>query len=583
MEGVASLPLYLTILLYMKQAYNKKMNNKIIYFSDLHLERHSEDVALNFVNQLNDEIKFHKKNKHFPIIVIAGDFHNGVQGYKYMERIHAPIVYVAGNHEYYDGDFFNVNNELIKNQPKNVNFLYNHFVIIDDTIFLGSTLWSDLGTTFNLDLLSESKNIMNDEYDITAKKWYTNSNIEKLKLTYDYIDHKLEKKTWNVLIEIEENKKTTQFFNCFAFVYNILKQNIVNKNSHCSDLEQIILSINNFNQNKLIDFYKQNSVECENIFKKLNHLYINNSLKDKKIICVTHHIPFLEEQFLGYHRDYKDKLDILNRIDSINSKMYLVNTSASYHYDGFLYDCKKQRVDDNNILNIIHYFNNGDKNINTEFISLVDTWIHGHNHNYNCEIYLKNIKVATNPIGYYISRDTQLYFANLDNIKHNQDEIKNFVYSNFNKNEIAEKIDFLIFTMKHLTQSILTNKTEKIINIINHSVLFQTQQLNEYIEKMEVYLNLNMNKNLNIIDIALKNKTKNYIKFDLINNNFDYLRKVDKNLFLNEINKQVDILSLIKTKLQKNKISWFNLSYEEKENINRKNTMTINFDSKFNF
>ena len=80
---------------------------------------------------------------------------------------------------------------------------------------------------------------------------------------------------------------------------------------------------------------------------------------------------------------------------------------------------------------------------------------------------LKSIKVATNPIGYYISRDTQLFFANLDNIKHNQDEIKNFVYSNFNKNEITEKIDFLIFTMKHLTQSILTNKTEKIINIIN--------------------------------------------------------------------------------------------------------------------
>lgn len=55
------------------------------------------------------------------------------------------VVYVEGNHFFYHNDFFG-RIHVLKNTlslPKNVHFLENESVEIDDVVFIGATLWTD--------------------------------------------------------------------------------------------------------------------------------------------------------------------------------------------------------------------------------------------------------------------------------------------------------------------------------------------------------------------------------------------------------------------------------------------------------
>jgi len=82
------------------------------------------------------------------ILVIAGDFTTADS----LQRLEAlarttkkPIVFVAGNHEYYGGIFDEVNQELerISSHSNDFHFLNNKSLQIDDVQFIGSTLWSN--------------------------------------------------------------------------------------------------------------------------------------------------------------------------------------------------------------------------------------------------------------------------------------------------------------------------------------------------------------------------------------------------------------------------------------------------------
>lgn len=56
------------------------------------------------------------------------------------------VIYVAGNHEFYHGKFFQGLDTLREEcaQYSNIHFLENNSVTIDDTIFVGGTLWTDM-------------------------------------------------------------------------------------------------------------------------------------------------------------------------------------------------------------------------------------------------------------------------------------------------------------------------------------------------------------------------------------------------------------------------------------------------------
>jgi Icc-related predicted phosphoesterase len=88
------------------------------------------------------------------------------------------VVYVAGNHEFYNGKFYKgiqyLRDECAKHP--NVYFLENATKIIDDVVFVGATLWTDMnrGDPLTLhavrDMMNDFRIIRNDEKGYTPLK-----------------------------------------------------------------------------------------------------------------------------------------------------------------------------------------------------------------------------------------------------------------------------------------------------------------------------------------------------------------------------------------------------------------------------
>lgn len=73
------------------------------------------------------------------------------------------VVYVMGNHEHYHGDFAKTHG-IIKNylsKYKNVHFLEKETVLIDDVLFFGATLWTNMNRS-NPEVLFRIRHEMND-------------------------------------------------------------------------------------------------------------------------------------------------------------------------------------------------------------------------------------------------------------------------------------------------------------------------------------------------------------------------------------------------------------------------------------
>jgi Icc-related predicted phosphoesterase len=106
---------------------------KIQVLADLHLE--FADYRIKFAEDAD-------------VLVIAGDVTTANSLLKLVALARTtkkPIVFVAGNHEYYGGNFDEVNRELerIRSYSGNFHFLNNGSLCVDDVQFIGSTLWSN--------------------------------------------------------------------------------------------------------------------------------------------------------------------------------------------------------------------------------------------------------------------------------------------------------------------------------------------------------------------------------------------------------------------------------------------------------
>ncbi len=79
------------------------------------------------------------------IIVAAGDIGVSTQGLDWLKTLSKPVIYIAGNHEFYSHEYQKTL-KLIRKQCKgsNVNFLENDCLIFQGVRFLGCTLWADL-------------------------------------------------------------------------------------------------------------------------------------------------------------------------------------------------------------------------------------------------------------------------------------------------------------------------------------------------------------------------------------------------------------------------------------------------------
>jgi predicted phosphodiesterase len=108
---------------------------KIRVLSDLHLENDEPELIA---------------HAQADLVVLAGDIHNHAAGPRWAAQVFdgaVPVVYVPGNHEYYDGEFGALESALFDAaaQVDNVHVL-NNAALVDPQgrwRVLGTTLWTD--------------------------------------------------------------------------------------------------------------------------------------------------------------------------------------------------------------------------------------------------------------------------------------------------------------------------------------------------------------------------------------------------------------------------------------------------------
>jgi len=116
-------------------------------FSDIHAEFLSQHKINRILGMVVPPLSADSET----VALIAGDLglaHHQETWLKPLgvfSRQFRAVVYVEGNHFFYHNDFFGRIQELKNNVslPKNVHFLENETVEIDDFVFIGATLWTD--------------------------------------------------------------------------------------------------------------------------------------------------------------------------------------------------------------------------------------------------------------------------------------------------------------------------------------------------------------------------------------------------------------------------------------------------------
>lgn len=84
-------------------------------------------------------------NNDADVIVAAGDIGVGMQGVDWLKTLNKPVIYVAGNHEFYTHNYQQALKSIRKQcAGSNIHFLENDSLVFQGVRFLGCTLWADL-------------------------------------------------------------------------------------------------------------------------------------------------------------------------------------------------------------------------------------------------------------------------------------------------------------------------------------------------------------------------------------------------------------------------------------------------------
>ena len=82
------------------------------------------------------------------IVILAGDIHVGMRAEEFIVDLckrFAHVIYVPGNHEFYRHTLEEVNAFWKDVEITNFHYLYNDKILLDGTVILGTTLWTDVG------------------------------------------------------------------------------------------------------------------------------------------------------------------------------------------------------------------------------------------------------------------------------------------------------------------------------------------------------------------------------------------------------------------------------------------------------
>lgn len=104
-------------------------------------------MRLHVLSDLHIEVSdFDPPETDADVVVLAGDIHNGTQGLEWAAAQFPgrPVLYVPGNHEYYDGELRSGMEALaVRARELGIGLLDNDATTIGGVRFLGATLWTD--------------------------------------------------------------------------------------------------------------------------------------------------------------------------------------------------------------------------------------------------------------------------------------------------------------------------------------------------------------------------------------------------------------------------------------------------------
>jgi hypothetical protein len=566
-------------------------NVKLLVLSDIHLERVNEVKQSFLLSAINEKVEQTKKSGFEPVVVFAGDVHNSSKGYDFISKVNAQCIYIAGNHEFWEADYYETIDKLKSDVSANATFLHNDVINVGQYLILGSTLWTDVGQNLNKDLLHHAGSRMNDMVYISAKKWYDDKkNIARLHDAYDgmNVESKINGKKWNALIEIEENKKGWAFLENVSSIYQAIEkarsivsrlkddlnsksewwrisEDIANDIRAKLDLNQKGLTWNRFIENlstvhKNYTIFKEEAVEFLNdanakniLFQKIRHI---KDLHTKEIVILSHHLPFYEEILVGsFMPDYhKVPVTLYNEIDH---NLFLVRSGINY--SGFNYMLRATKGDverKNDITHIVNYYNDGAHKLPNFLLKNAKLWIHGHEHHFRFCDYLKGIQILANPSGSALnlfdteSGQIQLsnYYVSRNKIKDHQDkinQIKNsliFEPSKFlNNSQLGRSVK--LWALKHFdfkeykaNLKKVSKAAEKILAISVEYVQAKEQEnkvnaLEQIEEKMSIWYD---SYNYNCDRINKMHEALRLAYTMRVNENFSFESYYTNSLFIND-------------------------------------------------
>lgn len=157
------------------------------------------------------------------------------------------VIYIMGNHEYYNGNFATTSVILRKETEKrNIHFLDKECITIDDVVFIGGTLWTDMNGEDSM-TLHAIKDMMNDFRCITN----TNKIVYKDVPIYEY----------------DENGKVKLDQNGYGIKIGMKKKETYGL------------------------FSPEDAVEEHRKFLKYIEHVLSNKSSDKKYVVCSHHAP----------------------------------------------------------------------------------------------------------------------------------------------------------------------------------------------------------------------------------------------------------------------------------------------------
>ena len=145
----------------------------IRYLSDVHLEyRKPADGFLDLPALPTDSNS---------VLILAGDIGSGVAVVDWLKELSPrfrQVLYITGNHDYWDSDKAELDEKLreLCDEIPNVEFLNNSNFVLDDVEFIGGTLWADFDQQNN-QTIAHAHEIIPDFRRIKVDEGFITPNI----------------------------------------------------------------------------------------------------------------------------------------------------------------------------------------------------------------------------------------------------------------------------------------------------------------------------------------------------------------------------------------------------------------------